>query len=382
MKLAVDWVPMEWPAAWDTAKLELLRGTAVNCLLHGPAGFEAPAMEQVTLIPDCPWPGLPPRDGSSAGPTGNPWIDANGWQVRLAKAHDAQKPVWLASGKVESANYAMAAADAAMCGGRWVVKLDDQVAAGVAAGHADAVKAWKDLTLALGFFEKHREWAAMEPVAKLAIVSDFKEMNPGELLNLAARQHVGYRIVLKDSHAISFAGMEAVLYADDQPPAKPLLAAMEAFAREGGLLMAPRPTAELVSAVGPVIDTQIRTVVHRLGKGRLAVPLKEWDDPFLLASDAHLLMSYRHDPVRLFNAGLLIPYVTSGAGRTVVQLVNYVGNESANFVSMAVQTVCRAARWCTLETPEPRPLELHREAGRIELRLPPFRTYAAIEIEG
>lgn len=386
---AGDWVPMEWPAAWDAAQLELLKGTPVNCLLGAPeaaarAGFARPDESGVTKIEKCPWPGLAHSAGAgdSAGPTGNPWIDTNSWQVRLARARDASKPVWVSCEKVETENCALAAADAACCGGRWVVRLTDATAKGMVAGNASAMTGWKELIRALAFFEQHRDWAAMTADARLAIVSAFTDTNSGEVLNLATRQHLTYRVVEKSKPVSSFAGMEGVLYLDDDPPEKALLARMVEYARGGGLLLVPRPTAALIGGIGPVLETQPRTAVHRFGKGRLAMPLKEWDDPFLLASDVHLLLSYRSDPVRLFNAGLLIPYVTvADGGRRVVQIVNYAGRGSANFVSMALPGAVRSAKLWMPGAAEAKPMEIHRESGRPELHLPAFKNYAAIDIQ-
>jgi hypothetical protein len=379
---------MEWPAGWDAAKLDLLRGTPINCLLNGPAeaakaGFDTPTdLSAVQRFDKSPWPGIPEKSWESAGPTGNPWVDANGWQVRLALTKTPGKPVWIASEKPKAMNLALAVADAAHCGGRWVVTLNDELARGFGDSNARAAATWKDATRALAFFEGHRDWATMAPVAKLAIVSSFDDTNSGEVLNLSTRRHLAYHIVEKSQPRISFQGLEAVLYLDDAPPAGPLLAKMVDFARSGGLLMTPRATAVKITGIGPVMETQPRTAVHRLGKGRLAVPLKEWDDPFVLAADTHLLVSHRNDPVRLFNEGVLIPYVTTDGRRTMVQLINYLGRESANFVTLAMPPSGRNPRIRTLDAPDPRPMEVFRESGRQEVHLPGFRYYASIEFEG
>lgn len=407
MRGPMDWVPMEWPASWpEAAGFELLRGTPVNCLLAPEAikaaatraGFATPAVNwqalektdwsrtgEVVGLAKCPWPGVQASTtGSGAGPTGNPWVDSNGWQIRLARVKAPGKPVWVSYEATEAPNYPLAIADAACCGGRWAVKLDPEMAAGLAKGNAQAHLNWKELTAALGFFERHGGWGREEASAKLAVVSAFADTNSGEILNLATRQHLAYRVVEKGQVTdTSFAGLECVLYADDDPPAKPVLAKMMAFAQAGGLLMVPRPTAALIPGVSAAVETQIRSSVHKFGKGRIAMPLKEWDDPYLLASDAHLLLSHRYDPVRLFNSGLLVPYVTNDAARKrfTVQMVNFAGRESANFVSMGIQTPCRRARLWALETGEPSSLEIHRESGRPELHLPPFKNYAAVELE-
>jgi hypothetical protein len=379
---------MEWPAGWDAAKLDLLKGTPINCVLNAPAeaakaGFDMPTdLSAVQRFDKSPWPGIPEKSWESAGPTGNPWVDANGWQVRLALTKTPGKPVWISSEKPKSVNLALAVADAAHCGGRWLVTLNEELARGLAEGNARAAATWKDATRALAFFEAHRDLASMNALAKLAIVSSFDDTNSGEVLNLSTRRHLAYHIVEKSQPRISFQGLEAVLYLDEAPPAAALLGKMVDFARGGGLLMTPSTTAAKITGIGPVMETQPRTAVHRLGKGRIAVPLKEWDDPFVLAADTHLLVSHRNDPVRLFNEGVLIPYVTADGHRTVVQLVNYLGRESANFVTLAMPPSGRNPRVRTLDAPDPKPMEVFRESGRPEVHLPAFRYYASIEFEG
>src|ERR1035441_2792010 len=131
------WAPMFWPPAWkDPKSLDWLAGTPINCLVFaaglpesdplraealrrnlaivdwskpessGIAAGEASKIawsgaQPVAAITDAVWPGIrmnsaARRDAADAGPTGAPWIDANGWLAQLAHARAPEKTVWLA----------------------------------------------------------------------------------------------------------------------------------------------------------------------------------------------------------------------------------------------------------------------------------------------
>src|SRR5690348_15321744 len=100
------WTPMRWPSAWtDVAALDLLKGSGIDSLLiNNSDEFEgvrtrAGQMGLRVVHPDAPpdgarmvkgeWPGVRQTRGSgggSAGPTGVPWVDSNGWVVQLSDA--------------------------------------------------------------------------------------------------------------------------------------------------------------------------------------------------------------------------------------------------------------------------------------------------------
>src|SRR5579883_2158439 len=109
--------PMRWPAEWaDPSMLRLIKGTAIDTLLVDNSdefeGVREAAQQQGLRVvhPDAPpedvavikgeWPGVRlSRHGADAeaGPTGVPWVDSNGWAVRLAKAIHPESAVWVAA---------------------------------------------------------------------------------------------------------------------------------------------------------------------------------------------------------------------------------------------------------------------------------------------
>jgi len=177
---------MRWPRDWrQPSLLKLIENTAVNCLVVdwdagaradlGPVASAAmqaglavvglvsgdadakstgsssgvrvirrspharpPAdPDQLALaFSDCVWPSisLGSRGGGtggavSAGPTGVPWVDSNGWFILLARALAPVKPVWIVAEPPEKNTVLpveaslLAVADAAAYGARWVISL-------------------------------------------------------------------------------------------------------------------------------------------------------------------------------------------------------------------------------------------------------------------
>src|SRR5690242_244426 len=99
-----------------------MRKRGLTTLETAPAG--------VTVMPG-EWPGIRAGQGrnAAAGPTGVPWVDSNGWRIRLARAREPGKPVWVETEFPKekrvftSTAYLLAMADAAMYGGRWVIHV-------------------------------------------------------------------------------------------------------------------------------------------------------------------------------------------------------------------------------------------------------------------
>jgi hypothetical protein len=240
-----SWIPLRWPSAWvDPALLRLLEGTPFNCLVVewgaalapviagaraagialAAAGNEAqrsagagaglavlPMAEQsrlpwkspepVLIAADRVWPGIarPASGAELSGPTANPWIDSNGWFLRLAQVRAPQKILWLMFDPPGPPNavlldsYLRAIADTGAWGGRWVVSLDSSLQNGVARGDEKAVESWKAISAAVAFFEKHRQWTAFEPLGVVGVISDFagpNEVLGQEVLNLLGRRNL------------------------------------------------------------------------------------------------------------------------------------------------------------------------------------------------
>ena len=371
-QVSSDWTPLRWPSEWThPSALDLVRNSPVNCVLierNSPLNSEMRKLGLATLDASAPppgislikgeWPGIRAGQGrnSAAGPTGIPWVDSNGWQIRLARAREPRKPVWIETEfpkekrVFNTAAYLRAMADAAMHGGRWVIHVAEPGELG-------------KLVPAERFFLAHQDWGNSEPVAIVGILSDFagpNEFAAGELLNLTARLHQPYRVLLQDS---SFDRPEIDHLRDAEPPKVDLRSRLETFVQAGGLLVTANPNHN----------------IRNQGKGRVAV--QDLSDPYEAANRAQVLLSHRHDLVRFWNGGSLGSYLTRTPQGAVLQIVNYSGRPGADPVSVRVAGPYREARIHLLEENAPKPLpSVPSKPGAIELHLPAIPVYAAIEL--
>lgn len=403
---------MRWPRAWkDPPSLDLVKGTAVNCLLvdrnddlapivararqEGLTVADAAALPAGIAVVEGEWPGIKlnpagATDTAAAGPTGNPWIDSNGWKIRLAAALQPGKGIWIAAtpqeGRVLPSAYLVAVADAAAHGGRWILEIDDRLAAGIAGRNAEALTTWKQLTGAAGFFAARDSWSEFLPEALLGVISDFSgsnELLSQEILNLSARTNLQYRILLKTKvSSTSLRGLRAVLYADAQPPAPDLRKQVMAFVQSGGLLITGPAWGPLLGT--PASNDQYPGYAWRtLGEGKVAATQAEFDDPYALVTDAVLLISHQHDLLRFWNGGAVGSYFTMDAGRklAVAHLLFYSTSRNSSAPTVRVAGRYRTARMWTLDQPGPQSIDMDIQPDAVELHLPLVSPYAAIELE-
>ena len=77
--------PVRWKK--DLPKLE---GSPFNLAIKN----ANEARKHASLTKNARWPGIRVT-AQSSGPTGVPWVDWNGWQVRMMLARDPAKPAWV-----------------------------------------------------------------------------------------------------------------------------------------------------------------------------------------------------------------------------------------------------------------------------------------------
>jgi len=399
---------MRWPAAWrDPAALELLRKTPINCLVcddspdpsvasrareSGLEVLSAKALPGDVRLVKGEWPGVRGRrrqrgsDRFEAGPTGAPWIDSNGWRVRLEGTLRPGKAVWIDAappqGLIDPVEYVLAVADASAHGGRWVIALDPELAQGLSERQPAALQTWARLAGTLRFFAGHPEWAAYQPMGAVVVVSDFaggNEFLSHEVLNLTARQHQPYRIVEKAKLAsASLEGARAAVYPDAGAPPADVRKRLLRFAEEGGLVVA-GPSWRDKPGELPA-ETHPRFWVRRVGKGRVAASKEEMTDPYLVASDAVVLLSHDADVVRFFNATACGSYATRSPDRVLIHVLNYATRQARWPLSMEVAGRYRAAKIWRPEETAAQPLKVAPSRVGVELHLPEVAVYAAVEL--
>jgi len=389
--------------------LDLLKGTAIDHLVIG-TGPELSAVRSRAAQdgfhlsqPGAPpagvaivkgqWPGVKMErrgGGAGAGPTGNPWVDSNGWAIRLAAALHPGTAVWVdaqpaANAFIAAGSYLIAVADSAAYGGRWIVSLDDPLAASLAAGKSDALAAWSRLAAAAGFFAAHQAWPAYVPMAVVGVVSDFtgdNEFFSQELLNLLARAGQHCRILPKDGISdISFVSLRAAIYADAEPAAPALRKQVLAFVAAGGMLITAPQWGEVP---GTLIKNHgnPRYSLRALGKGKVAVALAGPDDPYLWANESVVMVSHRYDLVRFWNSGPAGSFCTVAPdGRQAVVHLLFYANRGSDSATVRIAGRYRAARAYTAGNSAATKVELVPQTGAVEIHLPPLSQYVALELD-
>ena len=404
---------MRWPVEWrDPGALDLVKGTPLGCLLFpSPQGLQSvidrarqqgiTVCESGNLPPGVEmvkgeWPGIRLTSGgggdASSGPTGKPWIDSNGWLLRLTRTQKPDRPVWVTADPPKAneilppSRHLVAVADASAHAGRWVVSLDKGMADGLAAGNVRFLEQWKKLMLAIRFFEEHDDWNRWPVSAVLAVVSDFSggnEFLSHEVLNLMARTEVSYCILQKEAFKPEMLrGLRAVLYPDSSPPSAELRRAVLDFVERGGLLIAGPRWGKIPGAPAPEASHP-RYSVLQFGKGRIAMALKDPDDPYVVAGDAQILLSHRYDQVRFFNGFALGSHFTLAPDgkRALVHVVNYAGDAARDPVTMRVAGSFRSAKLWSFDPAAGTPLEMSAQIGAVEVHLPRLAVYGAVELE-
>lgn len=400
-----DWIPLYWPD--ESASLEWLKGSPVNCLVaNGSAeelakrsGMDAVSMSalepQVTVIRKAKWPTVPvatrgKSGGVATGPTGAPWVNSNGWISSLTHARTPGKPIWIVadppkdSGMLRSEAYTLAVADAAVYGSRWLISLDADLRKGLSAANAEALSTWKNISEAVQFFERNKTWRSYDTVAKLGVLSDFagpNEFLAGEVLNLCNRRYLPYRILDPSGvDAKSVQGLKTILLVQQREPDARLQGVLGEFMTGGGLVIAPASVAHMTGSMKAAGSFENSYDYFALGEGRVAIARKLWTDPYQVASDAHLLMSRRNDVIRLWNAGSTNARYTRGPNSAgLVQIVNYATRSFGHPVSLYVAHPYRSAKLVGLPAQPSEALSITPRGEGVEVNLPPFPVYAAIE---
>lgn len=357
----------------------------------------------IVLLTDCLWPRIPVewRGGTgdaaerraanaAAGPTGAPWVDANGWRLSLARAKAPAAVCWSGAEPPEDAPpprweaYALAVADAAIAGGRWLIRLDAGLRAALAARQPSALELWKSFASALRRIEQLRQ-AGERIEARLGVLSHFTGEGAymaGETLNLAARRHLPVRPLVRDRLAPdALRDLKAVLWADQRDSEGTLPPVLHEFIARGGLAIVPPALASRFQAKDKIPGGAFedRYDLYRVTAGRVALARKPWMDPFLLITDAHLMLGRKHDVIRLWNAGSMNVQYTRAGSSGRVQLVNFAARGFGHPVSLWVAQPYRAAALHTLDAAGPRSLEPLPKSGGVEVYLPSFPLYGSIE---
>jgi len=188
----------------------------------------------VQFITEGSWPRLNPMvqtspggDKVTAGASGEPWIEANGWLILYHRTRAAQ-PVLLAydapkEGRLRPGSLELAVAEAASFGGQFALKLDERLRRGLVEAQPRVVAEWKRVAEQLKFAEGVVFRGV--PAANIAVVADALEP-VAEVLNLLARRNHPFLVLPRGGDLQAAMAKKYVLViAIAQPPLPPAKAA-------------------------------------------------------------------------------------------------------------------------------------------------------------
>jgi hypothetical protein len=198
------------------------------------------------------WPGmLSPSEatGWGAGPTSNPWVLSNGWQIGVLRADGSGRPAWMGHRPSPHRpqplvfnDYARAVADSGMSGARWIVAVGDDWRPRLAAGEKEALEEWNKLSEYVRFFEGlNQRWKDFQVWPSVVVVhdpSDQSTFDSFDVLNMLAVRQVPHRIILRpDFKAHALGADTRVLAFDYAPPDDSERQNLQSFTQSGGTLV-------------------------------------------------------------------------------------------------------------------------------------------------
>jgi hypothetical protein len=198
------------------------------------------------------WPGmLTPTEaqGFGAGPTSNPWVLSNGWQVGALFASSAGRPVWMGHRPnprkpqpLEPKDYLRAVADSGMAGARWIVAVGNEWRPGLISGETKTLEEWRRLGEYIRFFEEHnRELSKFQLWPSVVVVHDpsgQSQFDSFDILNMLAVRQVPHRIMLRPDFRPEAIDKETkVLAFDLAPPKEAEHETLQSFTYGGGTLV-------------------------------------------------------------------------------------------------------------------------------------------------
>ena len=196
------------------------------------------------------WPGVEIAHGGtvSTGPSSAPWINTNSGFLRFVTAA-TKATIWLGERPPPKTvlpvdRYALAIADAAITGARWIIALEDDLETRLFAGDARALAAWQEINSILRYFEDKLEWRAYHPYGQLAVLEDAASggLLSSGLLDMLAVQHTAARAL--PVRRLSPEGLHAarvVLNVDADALATQQKRDLDEFVASGGKLVNPPP---------------------------------------------------------------------------------------------------------------------------------------------
>jgi hypothetical protein len=335
------------------------------------------------------WPGLlSPSEatGWGAGPTSNPWVLSNGWQIGVLRADGSGRPAWMGHRPkphrpqpLEFKDYARAVADSGMSGGKWIVGIGDDWRPGLLANEAKALEDWKNLQEYVRFFEGlNQRWKDFQIWPSVVVVHDpanQSAFDSFDVLNMLAVRQVPHRIVLRPDFKPETVGERTGVVAfDHAPPDAAESQTLQSFAKGGGTLVTGPRWSNAQAEAGAAFP-------HIVGSIR-GFPSEQAVESDRFSRAIRGIVDNKHAAPKLYNVGSIISLysVNPDTGQALLQMTEY-GDYPTENVTVRLPNKIQQARLHAIGA-EPQDLKIYEgEDGGSEIDIPKVPIYCAILID-
>jgi hypothetical protein len=338
------------------------------------------------------WPGmLSPSEatGWGAGPTSNPWVLSNGWQIGVLRADGSGRPAWMGHRPkphrpqpLEFKDYARAVADSGMSGAKWIVAVGDDWRPRLFAAEQEALDDWKKLQDYVRYFEGlNQQWKDFQIWPSVVVVHDPSNQSAFDsfdVLNMLAVRQVPHRVVLRpDLKTRALAGDARVVAFDFAPPDDGERQTLQSFTQGGGTLVTGPRWYQAQEQAGAQFPRLIA------GKGSIrGFPTAKAVDSDHFSRTVRDMVDKQHSAPKLYNVGSIISLysVNPQTGQALLQMTEY-GDYPTENVTVRLPNKIRQARFFVIGG-EPQDLKIYEgEDDGSEIDVPQVPTYCAILVE-
>ncbi|MFN0165628.1 MAG: hypothetical protein ACKV22_04280 [Bryobacteraceae bacterium] len=339
------------------------------------------------VLKDGIWPGVRKdpnqagRGDETASASRDPWLDANGFWVGVARAlHPSRYAVlgYSSPGPSEMVpfdTHEMALIEARTSGGNCLIDINDRFSRALAAGDAKALAAWRDLGSTARWLGQHANLFGQPTLPAITVLVDHGDAT-AELVNLMYRRNASPALADASNPPPPHPDRLVVVGADLVNPTAETRAKLLDHARAGASVI-------LTGAADPgwkTIRAQEDRTFYQAGKGQVVLYKEAIADPSEFALDVIDILTHKNRAVRMWNASTVIPLVTSAprgsSAKAILSAVNY-GEPIEDEIQVRVHGDYRTA---TLLRPEgaSTPLKTARRGPTTEVFVSGMRRLAVV----